>query len=89
MDKISVTRATPQEIQKLGATQWPIWTCGVSTFDWHYDEPETCVILEGQVTVKSANQQVQFSAGDLVVFPRGMDCTWCVTAPVKKHYKFG
>jgi uncharacterized protein len=28
-------------------------------------------------------------AGALVTFPAGMSCTWNITAPVKKHYRFG
>jgi len=89
MDKISVKRPSEQELDDLGARDWPIWTCDVSTFDWHYDEPETCYVLEGRVKVRSPGQEVDFGPGDLVVFPQGMDCVWEVSAPVKKHYKFG
>ena len=32
---------------------------------------------------------VQFGAGDLVVFPAGMDCRWDVKKAVRKHYRFG
>lgn len=87
--KMEVKKATPEEIRKRNATSWPIWECGVSTFPWHYDDCETCYILEGQVTVKAADHSISFGPGDLVTFPKGLDCTWTVTQPVRKHYKFG
>jgi hypothetical protein len=89
MGKISVKKASEQELKKLGATKWPIWTCGVSTFDYHYDDKETCYVLEGDVTVTAGDEKATFGPGDLVVFPQGLDCVWNVRAPVKKHYKFG
>ena len=32
---------------------------------------------------------VRFGAGDLVVFPAGMDCRWDAQKAVRKHYRFG
>lgn len=32
---------------------------------------------------------VSIAAGDLVIFPAGMFCTWQVIQPVRKHYRFG
>jgi len=66
----------------------PVWTCGVSEFDWYYDSEETCLIIEGDVTVKYGSKSVSFSAGDLVVFPQGLSCVWQVIKPVKKYYVF-
>ena len=86
---IEVHKATEAEIKKLGAKKWPIWECEPSTFDYHYDEKETCLILEGQVTVEAPEQKVSFGPGDLVVFPKGLSCKWIVSQAVKKHYKFG
>ena len=74
---------------ELGVKDWDIWSCEVSTFDWHYDQKETCYILEGAVTVTSGDQEVEIRAGDLVVFPEGMDCTWAVSSPIRKHYRMG
>jgi len=31
--------------QNLVVTRWPTWGCGVSTFPWTYDDPETCLLL--------------------------------------------
>ena len=39
------------QLQSLGVMSWPTWGCGVSTFPWSYDEQETCLLLEGDVTV--------------------------------------
>jgi uncharacterized cupin superfamily protein len=79
----------PAEKEKKTAERWPVWTKEVSTFPWHYDEKETCLLLEGEVMVKTASEEVSFKAGDWVVFPKGLDCTWEVRKPVRKHYKFG
>jgi uncharacterized cupin superfamily protein len=80
----------PAQLQSLGVTSWPTWGCGVSTFPWTYDEQETCLLLEGDVSVTpEGGEPVRFGAGDLVVFAAGLSCTWEVHAPVRKHYRFG
>ncbi|OPX23498.1 MAG: cupin [Planctomycetales bacterium 4484_123] len=89
MAEIEVTQPTDEQLEEMGVKSWPIWSCEVSRFDWQYDQPETCYILEGQVTVTAGDQQVSFGAGDLVVFPAGLECVWDVTQPVRKHYKLG
>ena len=88
---IKVTSPCPKSIiEELSIKDWPIWTCNVSSFDWTYDAKETCLLLEGQVTVTPKGEQpVKFSAGDLVTFPAGMDCRWEVHQAVRKHYRFG
>lgn len=87
--KIEVRKPTPQELDALGVGSWPVWSCGVSTFDWSYSDQETCYLLEGAVTVESDSESVSFGKGDLVVFPEGLSCVWKVKAPVRKHYRFG
>lgn len=79
----------PTDAEKNALKQEPIWTCEVKTFPYHYDEQEVCLILEGEVTVTGNEQTVSFGPGDLVIFPQGLDCTWEVKRPVRKHYKFG
>jgi len=86
---ITVRKPTPQELDQMGVRSWPIWECDPSTFDWEYDERETCYILEGDVTVKADTGNVRFGAGDLVIFPVGLKCVWSVAKKVRKHYKFG
>ena len=85
--KIEVRKPTDEEKKEMSEN--PIWTCDVSKFPWHYDDKETCLILEGEVTVKTNEGEVQFGPGDFVTFPQGLDCEWVVTQPVRKHYKFG
>ena len=73
-----------------GVKSWPIWSKEISTFPWYYDEPETCYLLEGKVTVTpDGGEPVEIEQGDLVTFPAGMSCRWEVKSPVRKHYKFG
>ncbi|MDR3108158.1 MAG: cupin domain-containing protein [Planctomycetaceae bacterium] len=89
--QISVTKnPSPESISQLGCKSWSVWEKEPSSFDWHYDEKETCLILDGSVTITFANgESVSFGKGDLVVFPQGLDCTWNVKEKVRKHYKFG
>lgn len=86
---IQVKQPTPEELSQLGVASWPIWTCDASTFDWSYSDPETCYLLEGEVTVEAEGQSVSFGKGHLVTFPKGLSCVWKVAQPVRKHYRFG
>ncbi len=79
----------PTDAEKTEMLKNPTWECGVSTFDWYYDSKETCLLLEGQVTVEFEGGSASFGAGDYVVLPEGMACVWKVSKPVKKHYTFG
>ena len=47
--------------------------------------------MEGKakVTPAGSEESVEIGPGDLVVFPKGMSCTWDVTVGVDKHYNFG
>jgi uncharacterized cupin superfamily protein len=85
---MQVTVKQPDEAEIKLLQQKPTWACGVSEFDWYYDSEETCLILEGEVTVTYEGGSVSFGAGDYVVFPRGLACVWHVTKPVRKHYLF-
>lgn len=76
-------------LEELGILACPIWEKEVSTFDWFYDSEEVCFLLKGEVTVRYGDTQaVNFGAGDLVIFPKGLACQWQVTQAVKKHYVF-
>ena len=87
VEDIQVRKPTEDEIDRC--KNWPIWTCDPSTFDWSYTQKETCLVIEGQVTVTDANGSVTFGPGDLVEFPQDLDCVWNVQEAVKKHYRFG
>jgi len=81
---------TQTQLEQLGVKKWSIWQKEVSEFPWHYDDQETCYLLEGEVIVTpSAGQPVHFGKGDLVTFPAGLSCTWKILSQVKKHYLFG
>ncbi|TNF55478.1 MAG: DUF861 domain-containing protein [Gammaproteobacteria bacterium] len=84
------TNPGQERLAGLGVLSWPTWGAGVSSFPWTYGDSETCYILEGAVTVTpDGSQPVSIKAGDLVTFPAGMSCTWDITAPIRKHYRFG
>ncbi len=88
MATISVRKPGEAEIAAMQAC--PTWEKEVSVFDWSYDVSETCYVLSGEVTVTTADgESVSFGAGDLVTFPQGLQCTWSVRAPIRKHYRFG
>ena len=83
-------KPSEDHLKKLGVKSWPTWEKEVSEFPWHYDEPETCLFLDGEVVVTpKGGKPVRVGKGDFVVFPKGMSCTWKVEKPVRKHYKFG
>ncbi|KAJ4732599.1 RmlC-like cupins superfamily protein [Rhynchospora pubera] len=78
-------------LTELSVRQWPKWGCPPSNFPWTYSSKETCYLLEGKVKVYPEghnNEYVEIEAGDLVVFPKGMSCTWDVSVGVDKHFKF-
>ena len=90
MSKIIVEKPDQAKLDDMGVSSWPIWEKEVSTFPWTYDCEETCYILEGEAVVEAADGEVvEFGTGDLVTFPKGMDCTWDIKSNIRKHYKFG
>ena len=59
-------------------------------FNWAYKDKETCLLLEGKVAVTpEGGLPINFSAGDLVTFPAGMNCRWEVHKAISKHYLYG
>jgi uncharacterized cupin superfamily protein len=88
---IQVEREPSQaRLNALGVAEWPIWTKEVSEFPWHYDEPETCYLLEGEVIVTpDEGEPIRIGQGDLVTFSAGLSCTWTIISDVRKHYNFG
>jgi len=85
---IEIRKPTAQEEAQMASC--PIWEKEPSEFPWHYDEQETCLILEGSVEVTTADgEEAEIGQGDYVVFPQGLSCTWKVKQAVRKHYRFG
>jgi uncharacterized cupin superfamily protein len=90
MSEVKIEREPSEEkLNELGVGDWPIWTKEVSEFPWSYDATEVCYVLEGRVVVTpDGGEPVEIQPGDLVTFPKGMSCTWKITAPIRKHYDF-
>ena len=89
MSNIVIKKLSDVEVDNMGILNWPIWTCEVSEFPWKYDVEESCLILEGEVSVTAGSDSVEIKSGDFVIFPKGLSCVWKVTKPIRKHYKFG
>jgi len=85
---LKITVKKPSEQERAEMQKLPTWGCGVSKFDWYYDQEETCLLLEGEVEVIHNGESTHCTAGDMVTFPKGMACVWNVTKPVRKHYVF-
>lgn len=80
---------TEQRLQELGVLQWDVWSKGITSFPWHYDEKEVCYITKGSVRVTPEGREpILVGKGDLVTFPAGMSCKWEILEPISKHYSF-
>lgn len=81
---------SPSKLTELGIADWPLWEKDISSFDWHYEEKESCYILEGEAIIYVENKEpLQVSKGQLVIFPAGLSCRWEITSKIKKHYRIG
>ncbi|MDD3297198.1 MAG: cupin domain-containing protein [Candidatus Omnitrophica bacterium] len=90
MDSIEIRTPDKDELECLEVFSWPIWRREECSFDWEYDEKETCYFLEGEVNIETAKGVIsKIKKGDLAIFPKGLVCKWHITKAVKKHYKFG
>ena len=86
--KMTVRKATENDFQL--AKNWATWNREVSVFSWEYDVTETCYILEGKAEVTDQyGNKIEFEAGDLVIFEKGLHCNWNITSPIRKKYLFG
>jgi uncharacterized cupin superfamily protein len=50
------------QLEQLGVQAWPIWSCRIFPFPWTYDKQETCLLLEGDVTVTPDGGDPVYSA---------------------------
>ncbi|CAI9107525.1 OLC1v1006898C1 [Oldenlandia corymbosa var. corymbosa] len=89
-----IVQKNPSESQlsELGIKSWPKWGCSPGKYQLKFDARQTCYLLRGKVKVypsdNNSSEVVEFGAGDLVVIPKGLSCTWDVSIAVDKHYKF-
>lgn len=79
----------PSKKEQEEAQSWPVWEKEESTFPWEYTVQEVCLILDGNAVVQTEEGNVEFGAGDYVVFPKGLKCTWEIKKKIRKHYTFG
>jgi uncharacterized protein len=85
--KITVEKPDDAKIQEMSVL--PVWEKEASTFDWEYDMEETCYLTDGDVVIRTEDGDVvEFGAGDLVIFPKGLKCVWEIRKAVRKHYVF-
>ena len=77
-------------LSELGVAKWPTWSKEVSVFPFTFDDQETAYILEGEcvITPDNGGEPVHFGAGDFIIFPAGLSCTWEVKKALKKHYSY-
>ncbi|MCD6122656.1 MAG: cupin domain-containing protein [Spirochaetales bacterium] len=85
---IEIKQLSENEKKKMGIDSWSIWEKEISEFDWSYSMEERCYILEGKAVIKTTAGEVEIKKGDFVIFPKGLECTWKITEPIKKHYNF-
>jgi uncharacterized cupin superfamily protein len=79
-----------ERLEQLGVFSWPISGSEISEFLMFYEQREVCYLLEGEVIVNpEGGAPVELTAGDLVVFPAGLNCRWDVLKPVCKHFRLG
>ncbi|XP_047982973.1 uncharacterized protein LOC125223736 [Salvia hispanica] len=92
--KITVqSNPSASQLSELGIKSWPKWGCSPGKYQLKFEAQETCYLVRGKVKVYPKNrgggeEAVEFGAGDLVVIPKGLSCTWDVSIAVDKHYKF-
>ena len=89
MAKVHISRPDEEEKAELNLEAWGEWGCSKSDFPWEYDEKETCYVIEGEAEIVTEQGTCRIKAGDLVVFPKGLQCTWRVTKNIRKYYRFG
>ncbi|CAK9328607.1 unnamed protein product [Citrullus colocynthis] len=95
--KIIVERNPSQaKLSQLNIHCWPKWGCSAGKYQLKFEAEETCYLVKGKVKVypkgtdssSSCEEYTEFGAGDLVIIPKGLSCTWDVSVAVDKFYKF-
>ena len=78
---------TPAKLDVLYVDDWPVWTKGVSEFEWTYDIKETCYIIEGKaILTPEGEESITIVEGDMVFFPQGLKCHWKIIEAIEKNY---
>lgn len=80
-------QVSQNDLDNLGAMNWPSWTQSASEFLQQYDAKKTFYFVEGEVLLTpNLGEPVQVQAGDLVTFHAGLACAWAVKSNVKAFY---
>ncbi|OIW21332.1 hypothetical protein TanjilG_32423 [Lupinus angustifolius] len=87
------TNPPNSRLEELNVKYWPKWAGPPGKYHVKYEAEQICYLLKGKVKVyprptESSSEFVEFGAGDLVIFPEGLCCTWEVFIAVDKYYKF-
>ncbi len=62
-----------------------VWECTAGRFNWHYNKDETFVVISGEAFITNGQgEERRLGPGDVVFFPAGTSCTWCVPTYIKK-----
>jgi uncharacterized cupin superfamily protein len=88
MESIKIEKLNKTSLEKMGIYEWPIWEKETSEFEWFYDDKEQFYLLEGEVTIKTPEGNFEVGPGDFVTCAKGLNCSWQVKQPVRKHYQF-
>lgn len=88
MKNVSIVILSEEAVLEKGIRSWPVWEKEVSRFDWQYESDEECLILAGEVEVETGEGKILIKKGDFVTFKKGLQCTWNVKSPIRKHYRF-
>ncbi len=80
--------ATKDELEALKCESWPTWSSEVREIQASYDKTEVCHVIAGEVLIQHALGTVTAEAGQMLILPKGLECTWKVLKPVKKHYRY-
>jgi len=88
MINVIIKKLPENEINERKIREWPVWTKEISVFDWYYESDEECLIIEGEVDVKTEEGNYTLKAGDFVIFKKGLKCEWNVKSPIRKYYYF-
>jgi uncharacterized cupin superfamily protein len=88
MAKPEIKRLDENTINERSIRSWPLWEKEASRFPWRYEDTEECLVLEGEVIVSCDEGEFHIGPGDFVTFPAGLECTWDILSPIRKHYNF-
>ena len=83
--KMHKIKATARDYEE--SSGWDTWEKEASEFPWIYPANETCLIIKGSATVTDIEgNSLEFGIGDLVKFPKGLECNWKIHSDIEKKY---